>query len=127
MTAEQAGKKAYKPFDPNNIVVGEKPVEVYVTTILRQFMAGTRRVVLKNFGYKGRHKLFDILEMTNAEVTFKEVQLVSTVTSFAREGVIQHGMENSLTLEVHIEPELVSGKLDVIPAVAGPTAPTSQS
>jgi len=93
---------AIKIFDPNNIIIGDKEITVYVETIARQLLSGTRHLELRNRGFKGRQKLFQILEAASADITFKTTNLVSVANTHEVKGKpgLQPGMDNSLILDI---------------------------
>lgn len=93
------GDRVSTPFDPNNIIVGTKDISIYVGTVLRQFMAGSNHIELKNRGYKGREKLFAILESVGSTMTFSTTTLISKSTIFKSDTGDKSGMDNTLILD----------------------------
>jgi len=94
--------RATTPFNPNNIIVGDKDPSTYVGTIMRQFLMGGKHVELRNRGYMGRRKLFAILETANASIPFSKVSLTTVTTKYTVTGSDEEkvGMDNTLVLDL---------------------------
>jgi len=102
-TEKQSSKQRVStPFNPSNIIIGDKELSVYVGTILREFMMGHKHLELVNRGYKGRQRLFQLLEVASASIPFQKISLISiaNVHTIAGSDEQRPGWDNRLVLDL---------------------------